>query len=110
MQLNKGEEIHRLREFLFFDNKGQIRKQQPDDLVNLAGCLNLVSNAIIVWNTVYMQAAIEELTRRGEVISEADKVRLSPVRSKHLNRYGKLRFDLGDTDLAPSGLRPLRSD
>lgn len=107
-QLNKGEEVHGLREFLFFDNKGQIRKQQPDELVNLAGCLNLVSNAVIVWNTVYLQAAIEELRRRGEVIREADLVRLSPVRFRHINRYGKFRFDLGD-DLASSGLRPLRS-
>lgn len=109
VQLNKGEEVHGLREFLFFDNKGQIRKQQPDDLVNLAGCLNLVSNAVIVWNTVYMQAAIEELKERGHSINEADFVHLSPVRFKHINRYGKFRFDVGD-DLAPSGLRPLRSD
>jgi TnpA family transposase len=109
VQLNKGEEVHGLRDFLFFDNKGQIRKQQPDDLVNLAGCLNLVSNAVIVWNTVYMQAAIEELKRRGQSINEADFVHLSPVRFKHINRYGKFRFDIGD-DLAPSGLRPLRPD
>ena len=109
MQLNKGEEVHRLRAFLFFDNKGQIRKQQPDELVNLAGCLNLVSNAVIVWNTVYMQAAIDELVQRGEIVNETDFVRLSPVRFKHINRYGKFRFDVGD-DLAQSGLRPLRSD
>ena len=109
VQLNKGEQVHGLREFLFFDNKGQIRKQQPDDLVNLAGCLNLVSNAVIVWNTVYMQAAIEELRRRGQAVNEADFVHVSPVRFKHINRYSKFRFDLGD-DLASSGLRPLRSD
>jgi len=109
VQLNKGEEVHGLREFLFFDNKGQIRKQQPDDLVNLAGCLNLVSNAVIVWNTVYIQAAIEELRRRGHAVDEAGFAHLSPVRFKHINRYGKFRFDVGDV-LAPSGLRPLRSD
>jgi TnpA family transposase len=110
VQLNKGEEAHGLREFLFFDNKGQIRKQQPDDLVNLAGCLNLVSNAVVVWNTVYMQAAIEEVVRRGQAVDEPDLVHLSPVRFKHINRYGKFRFDLGDNELASSGLRPLRSD
>ena len=47
MQLNKGEEVHSLREFLFFDNKGPIHKRQPDELVNLAGYLGLVSNAVI---------------------------------------------------------------
>lgn len=108
-QLNKGEEVHSLREFLFFDNKGQIRKHQPDDLVNLASCMNLVSNAVVVWNTVYMQRAIEELQGRGYTVSEADLVHLSPVRFSHINRYGKFRFDLGD-DLASSGLRPLRGD
>ena len=108
VQLNKGEEVHGLREFLFFDNKGKIRKQQPDDLVNLAGCLNLVSNAVIVWNTVYMQAAIDELRRQGHTVNEDDFVHLSPVRFQHINRYGKFRFDVGD-DLASSGLRPLRS-
>lgn len=94
---------------MFLENKGQIRKQQPDELVNLAGCLNLVSNAMIVWNTVYLQAAIEGLRRQGEDITEADLVHLSPVRFRHINRYGKFRFDLGDY-LAPSGLRPLRFD
>ena len=52
-----------------------------------------------------MQAAIEELRRRSHSINEADFVHLSPVRFL----YGKFRFNLGD-DLAPSGLRPLRSD
>ena len=108
VQLNKGEEVHGLREFLFFDNKGQIRKQQPDELVNLAGCLNLISNAVIVWNTVYMQEVIDELRKRGHAVNEADFNHLSPVWFQHINRYGKFRFDLGD-DLAPSGLRPLRS-
>ena len=109
VQLNKGEGIHGLRAYLFFDNKGRIRKQQPDDLVNLAGCLNLVSNAIIVWNTVYIQAAIDELIRRGYPVDERDFAHLSPIRFGHISRYGKFRFELGD-NLSPSGLRLLRSD
>ena len=109
VQLNKGEEVHNLRDYLFFDNKGEIRKQQPDDLVNLVGCLNLVSNAVTVWNTVYMQAAIDELIRNGESIEESELVHLSPIRFQHINRYGRFRFDIGD-DVASSGLRPLRSD
>lgn len=44
---------------------------------------------------VYMQAAIEELKERGHSINEADFVHLSSVQFKHINRYGKFRFDLG---------------
>ncbi len=55
-----------------------------------------------------MQAAIDELRRQGHVVNVDDFVHLSPVRFQHINRYGKFRFDVGD-DVAPSGLRPLRS-
>lgn len=109
VQLNKGEEVHGLRNYLFFDNKGQIRKQQPDDLVNPVGCLNLVSNAITVWNTVYMQAAIDELIRQGKSIEDSELVHLSPIRFRHINRYSQFRFDIGD-EVTSSSLRPLRSD
>ncbi|GJM39935.1 MAG: hypothetical protein DHS20C20_02170 [Ardenticatenaceae bacterium] len=78
--LNKGEEVHNLRDYLFFDNKPEIRKQQPDDLVNLVGCLNLVFNAVTVWIAVNMQAAIDELIRNGELIEESELVNLSPIR------------------------------
>jgi len=56
-----------------------------------------------------MQAAIEELKEPGHSINEADFVHLLSVQFKHINRYGKFRFDLGD-DLDSTSLRPLRSD
>ena len=108
VQLNKGENVHRLRRFLIFDNQGQLRERQPDELVNQAGCLNLLSNAVIVWNTVYMQAAIDELIAQGNEVNQADFVHLSPVRYEHINPYGKFGFELSE-DLKQSGLRPLRS-
>ena len=46
-QLNKGEALHGLREFLLFANKGTLRKKQEEDLRNQAGCLNLVTNAVV---------------------------------------------------------------
>jgi hypothetical protein len=58
---------------------------------------------------VYMRAAIEELKERGHSINEADFLHLSPMRFKHINRYGKFRFNMGN-DLDSTGLRPLQSD
>ena len=60
-QLNKGEALHGLREFLLFANKGVLRKKQEGELMNQAGCLNLVTNAVVTWNTVYMAAVIDQL-------------------------------------------------
>jgi TnpA family transposase len=61
-QLNKGEALHGLREFLLFANKGTLRKKQEEELMNQAGCLNLVTNAVVTWNTVYM-ASVRRLAR-----------------------------------------------
>ena len=51
LQLNKGEALHSLRQWLMFAEEGQIKKSQLQDQANQASALTLVTNAIIVWNT-----------------------------------------------------------
>jgi len=106
LQLHKGEAIHSLRRFLFLAHQGQIRRRQAEDQLNQASCLNLVTNAIIAWNTVYMAAILEQLRTEGHPVDETDIVHLSPARHEHINPYGKYRFNL---DQVPQGLRPLNS-
>ena len=107
-QLNKGKTLHALWEFLFFANKGTIRRKQEEEQTNQAGCLHLLTNAVVVWNTVYMAAAIEQLKREGYLVLEEDIAHLSPARYEHINPYGKYSFE----DSGPRGktrLRPLRT-
>jgi TnpA family transposase len=106
-QLNKGESLHALRQFLFFANEGKIRQRYEEDQVNQASCLTLVTNAVITWNTVYMAAVLDQLRAEGHVIADADVVHLSPARSANINRYGKYRFNLNE-ELERTQLRPLR--
>jgi TnpA family transposase len=106
-QLNKGEKLHDLRKFLFFVRDGTIQRKQEEEQTNQAACLNLLTNAAIAWNTVYMQAAIEVLRKEGYPVQEADLVHLSPARFAHINRYGKYHFDV-EAARARTGLRPLR--
>lgn len=106
-QLNKGERLHDLRRFLFFANLGQIRRRQDEDLTNQASCLNLVTNAVVAWNTVYMTAAIEQLKAEGHSIQDTDLVHLSPTRHEHINPYGRYQFNV-DAELNRKQLRPLR--
>ncbi len=105
-QLNKGEELHALRSFLFFANEGNVRKRQPEEQTEQALCLNLLADAVIAWNTVYYQRILDQLTQEGHPIDEEDLVHLSPTRYGHINPYGRYRFEL---DGAPGEeLRPLR--
>ncbi|MBI1881462.1 MAG: Tn3 family transposase [Chloroflexi bacterium] len=38
-----------------------LHRCQCEERVNQASCLNLVANAVIIWNTVYMTAVLEQL-------------------------------------------------
>ena len=49
--------LHALRRFLFFAHEGKLQRRQADQQTNQILCLNLVTNAIVTWNTVYMNAA-----------------------------------------------------
>lgn len=105
-QLNKGEKLHALRAHLHSANRGRIRKKYPEDHINQANCLNLITNVITVWNTVYMQAALDYLKQHGHEISDEDLTHLSPARFEHINIYGKYSFDIS-VGLNIGGLRPL---
>lgn len=106
-QLNKGEKLHDLRRFLFFAHQGLIRHSQDEDLANQSSCLTLVTNAVVTWNTVYMQAAIEQLKAEGVNIDEKDLAHLAPARYEHINPYGRYQFDVAKT-FSRQTLRPLR--
>ena len=107
LQLNKGEALHYLRQFIFFANEGKIRKHQIEEQMNQAGCLNLVTNAVIVWNTVYINAVVNQLKEEGYKIDEADLTHIFPVRFDHINPYGRFFFNL-DQNFDLQQLRPLR--
>ncbi len=105
-QLNKGERLHQLRSWLAFGGDGKIRRKQEEAQTEQARCLNLVANAVVVWNTLYIQAAAEALKEEGCDVRDEDLLHLSPARFEHINRYGKYHFDLEGA--ARAGLRPLR--
>jgi len=107
-QLNKGESIHKLRRFLLFANEGKIRKSQIEDITNQASALTLVTNAVIVWNTRYIKAGIDQLQQEGYAVSESDLSHISPCRFDHINKYGKYFFNV-ESELNRKQLRPLRN-
>lgn len=49
------------------------------------GALGLVTNAVVLWNTIYMQAALDHLRAQGETLNDEDIARLSPLCHGHIN-------------------------
>jgi Tn3 transposase DDE domain-containing protein len=96
-QLNKGESRHSVFRTIYHEKKGEIYKHYKEDQEDQLNSLSLVTNAIVVWNTVYMHEAIELLKMHGEVINEEDIAKLSPLLSKHVNILGKYSFVLPES-------------
>jgi TnpA family transposase len=105
-QLNKGEALHALRRYVLFAREGRLRHRDPDDRAEQALCLNLVVDAIVAWNTVYAQDALDQLAREGHVITNVDMARLSPLQHAHINPRGRYDFTQAQP---PSGRRPLHT-
>jgi hypothetical protein len=66
-----------------------------------------VVNAIVLWNTIYMEAALNQLRAAGMQVNPEDVARLSPLIHKHMNFQGRYSFALSEA-VARGDLRPLR--
>ena len=106
-QLNKGEELHALRAWLWFGSEGVIRRKQQEAQTEAARCLTLLTNCVLLWNTVYMQEVLQQLKAEGYLVDEAHFQFLSPSRYEHINRLGKYSFT-NPAHLDPLHRRPLR--
>ena len=106
-QLNKGERLHALRVFLWFGGDGLIRRKQEEAQQEVVGALNLVTNLVVLWNTVYLQQVVQTLRAEGVEVRDEDLARLSPARYEHINRLGRYTFPR-QVEVEPNGLRRLR--
>lgn len=104
-QLALQESRYALARLIFHGRRGQIRQSYREGQEDQLGALGLVRNAVILWNTRYMDATLAELRGRGASVADEDEQRLSPLVSEHINMLGRYTF----TD-APAGapLRPFR--
>src|SRR5207249_6360555 len=84
LQLNRGERRHQLARRLFFANQGAFQVGDYDEIMNKATCLSLLSNAVVVWNTVQMAQSIEQLRTQGETITDDEVARISPLAFSHV--------------------------
>ena len=106
-QLNKGEELHALRTWLWFGSDGMIRRKQVEAQSESARCLTMLTNIVLLWNTVYMQEVLRQLQAEGYPINEDHFEYLSPSRYEHINRLGKYSF-VNQTLFDSTHRRPLR--
>jgi TnpA family transposase len=104
--LNKGEARNALARAIFFHRLGEIRDRSFENQRNRASSLNLVTAAIVLWNTVYLERAIAALSR-DRPIDDALLASVGPLGWNHINLTGDYRWQ-GDKRVANGQFRPLR--
>jgi len=84
LQLNRGEFRHILAKSLFFANQGGFRSGDYEEVMNKASCLSLLSNAVLVWNTVHIARIVDQLRAAGHEVRDQDLARVSPLAHAHV--------------------------
>ena len=87
LQLNRGEFRHILAKSLFFANQGNFRSGDYEEIMNKASCLSLLSNAVLVWNTVHIARIVDQLRAAGHAgheVKDEDLARVSPLAHAHV--------------------------
>jgi TnpA family transposase len=107
-QLNRGEDRHRLARAVFHGKRGELRQRYREGQEDQLGALGLVVNIIVLWNTLYIDAALEQLRREGYPIKDEDVARLSPLVFEHINLLGRYTFSMPES-VQRGELRPLRT-
>lgn len=108
-QLNRGEERHHVARAIFHGRRGEMRKSYREGQEDQLGALGLVLNAVVLWNTIYMESALDHLKNQSVTIDEDFEQRLSPLLYQHINVLGHYSFTLSE-QIEKGKLRPLNLD
>ena len=103
--LNKGEAMNGLARAVFFGKLGEFRDRSIQDQLQKSSALNILLNAISLWNTIYLSKAIEYHKMNG-TFREDLLPHISPLGWEHINFLGEFNFDSKIT-VSLDSLRPL---
>jgi TnpA family transposase len=106
-ELNKGELKNSLSRAIFFHRLGEVRDRSFEDQSLRASGLNLAVAAIVLWNTVYLENAVNLLKSEGVIIPDEYLQHLSPMGWEHINLTGDYIWNLKSVS-SIDNLRPLR--
>jgi len=108
--LNKGEAHHALKRAVFFHRLGEIRDRTFENQSYRASGLNLAVAAIILWNTVYLGRAVDELRSRSETIPDELVAHVAPLGWEHIAFNGDYVWPAQPLGTAFRPLRNPRAD
>jgi len=105
-QLNHQEGRHAVARAICYGQREDIRKRYREGQEDQLGALGLVTNAVVLWNSLYIQEALSHLRSTGETPEDEHIARLSPLMHGHINMLNHYTFTLPE-DILKRELRSL---
>jgi TnpA family transposase len=102
---NLHEGRHALGRKVFHGSKGELYQRYWEGMEDQLGALGLVLNCIVLWNTVYIDAALGQLRAAGYAVIDEDVRRLHPFMRRHIAVQGDYSFLLPALEGRLRGLR-----
>ena len=106
--LNKGEARNALAKAVFFYRLGEIRDRSFEQQRYRASGLNLITAAIVLWNTVYLERTINAMRSHAKPVDDVLLQYLSPLGWEHINLTGNYLWK-NSAKVGAGELRPLRA-
>lgn len=88
VELNKGESRNALARAVCFHRLGRIRDRSREGQQHRASGLALLTAAIVLWNTVYLDRALTAMTKAGRRVDDALLPHIAPLGWQHINLTG----------------------
>ena len=105
--LNKGEASNSLRRAVFFQRQGEFRDRTFENQSFRASGLSLLTAAIVHWNTLYLDQAVQHLRTQGISIPDKLLAHVAPLGWEHIALTGD--YDWNAAAQPPGVLRPLHA-
>ena len=106
--LNKGESRHALARAVFFHRLGELRDRTAEAMAYRASGLNLVVNAIILWNTTYLTRTVQYVRSQGVALTDERLSHVAPVKWDHIALTGDYLWS--EIERPRERFRPLRTN
>ncbi len=95
--LNRGEAVHVLYRAVHTGKVPTELAKRQETMAAVSSSLSLLTNALMAWNTMHMQAAVERIeTVTGEKLQADDLRRIAPTNIEGINLRGTFDFPLAD--------------
>jgi len=104
--MNKGEAMNRLARAIFFGKQGELRERTIQHQLLRASALDIIINAISIWNTLHLTKAVKYQKLKGS-FNEDLLHHMSPLGWEYINLLGEYHFN-SEKVISLDSFRPLK--